>query len=126
MDFLQEIYNLLAAIPGFFTAIWDFVVSFVEFLNVGIVDFFISLGQYIMDSLECLFLKIALLMLNFLWAIVRVLLVDLNISGRLGASIGLFNSDVGAMLLFFRIPEALNMILAAFVTKFVLRLIPFL
>lgn len=119
MDYLHEIYNFLAAVPDFFLAIF-------EFLNTGIVEFFISLGQYIMDSLTCLFLKLALLILNFSWAILRVLLVDLNISGRLAGAFSGFNSDIFNMLLFFRVPEALNLILAAFVTRFVLRLIPFL
>ncbi|MFA7239873.1 MAG: DUF2523 family protein [Sulfuricellaceae bacterium] len=119
MDYLQGIYDFISSVPDFFIAIF-------EFLNSGIVDFFISLGQYIMDSLECLFLKIVLLILNFSWAIIRVLLVDLNISGRLSIAFSSFNSDIFRMLLFFRIPEALSMILGAFVTRFVLRMIPFL
>lgn len=119
MDYLHEIYNFLASVPDFFIAIF-------EFLNTGIVEFFISLGAYIMDSLTCLFLKIALLMLNFMWVIVKVVLIDLDISGRLASSFSSFNSDIVNMLIFFRIPEALNMILAAFITRFVLRLIPFL
>lgn len=119
MDYLQGIYNFISSVPDFFIAIFDF-------LNSGIVEFFISLGDYIMDSLTCLFLKLALLMLNFLWDIFKVLLIDLNITGRLATAFGGFDSKFVNMILFFRIPEAINMILAAFVTRFVLRLIPFL
>ena len=119
MDYLNEIYNFLAAVPDFFLAIF-------EFLTTGIVEFFISLGQYIMDSLTCLFLKLSLLMLNFLWETVKILLIDLNLSGRLALAFNGLNSDILKMVVFFRIPEALNLILAAFITRFVLRLIPFL
>ena len=119
MDYLQSIYNFLAAVPDFFVAIF-------QFLTTGIVEFFISLGNYILDSLTCLFLKIALLMLNFLWAIIKMLLIDLNLSSKLASAFGDLNSDVLKMVIFFRIPEAINMILAAFITRFVLRLIPFM
>lgn len=119
MDFLAEIYNFLAAVPDFFLGIF-------EFLNSGIVEFFISLGDYILGLLTCLFLQIALLMINFLWSIMKVLLTDLNISGELATSFGGFDDDMFNMIIFFKIPEALNLILGAFITRFVLRLIPFL
>lgn len=119
MDYLQQIYNFISTVPDFFIAIF-------QFLTTGIVEFFISLGAYIMDSLTCLFLKVALLMLNFLWAIIKTLLIDLNLSGRLATAFGGFEPGIISMILFFRIPEALNLILSAFVLRFVLRLIPFL
>lgn len=119
MDYLEGIYNFIVSVPDFFVAIF-------EFLTTGIVEFFISLGAYIMDSLTCLFLKIALIMLNFLWAIVKVLLVDLNLSSKLAAAFAGFDSDIVRMIIFFRIPESLNLILSAFIIRFVLRFIPLL
>jgi hypothetical protein len=119
MDYLEGIYNFIVSVPDFFVAIF-------QFLTTGIVEFFISLGAYIMDSLTCLVLKVALLMLDFLWAIVKVLLIDLNLSGRLTAAFAGFDNDIVRMIIFFRIPEALNLILSAFIIRFVLRLIPFL
>lgn len=118
MDYLAGIYNFISSVPDFFVAIF-------EFLTTGIVEFFISLGLYIMDSLTCLFLKLSLLMLDFMWGTARFLLVNLNVSGQLATAFSMFNSDIAKMFLFFRIPEALNMIFAAFITRFVLRLIPF-
>lgn len=118
MDYLAEIYNFIASVPDFFIAIF-------EFLNNGIVEFFISLGDYILDGLAVLFVNVCLLTLNFMWAIFRVLLVDLDISNRLSTSFSSFDSDTLNMVLFFKIPEALGMILSAFVTRFIMRLIPF-
>lgn len=118
MDYLAAIYNLIASVPDFFIAIF-------EFLNNGIVEFFISFGAYMSDGLTVLFISVCLTTLDFIWAIFRVLLVDLDISHRLSTSFDSFNSDTLNMILFFKIPESLSMILSAFVTRFVMRLIPF-
>lgn len=119
MDYLQGIYDFISSVPDFFVAIF-------QFLTTGIVEFFISLAAYIMDSFTCLYLKFALLMLDWYWVIVRQLLIDLNLSGRLSAAFGSFDSPVIQMILFFRIPETLSLILSAFIIRFVLRFIPFL
>lgn len=119
MDFFEQIYNLFVSVPDFFI-----IISF--FLDYGIIDFSKAALDYIQESFICLYLKLVLLMLNFYWDILKALIIDLNISGKLATSFGGFDNNIVNTILFFRIPEAIDMILAGLITRFVLRLIPFM
>jgi len=69
--------------------------------------------------------KIKLAVLKFAWDVAQEIITSLNISQYINAAWSSLNSQVLSMFVFFRVPEAVNIILSASVTKFVLRFIGF-
>lgn len=63
--------------------------------------------------------------LTFAYDVAQELLTQLNISSYLNAAYANLESRTLAMLTFFRIPEAINIILSAATTKFVFRFLGF-
>lgn len=97
-----------------------------------ISDFFTSgIYKLITDSYASLIewwllskLKWALWLLGFAWNIAQSLLANLGISSALSAAWGSLDSAVLQSLMFFRVPDVVNIMLSAFSTRFVLRFIP--
>jgi Protein of unknown function (DUF2523) len=69
--------------------------------------------------------KTKLALLQFSWTVAQQIIVNLNLSVYLNNAWASLNSQVLAMLVFFRIPDAVSMILSASVTKFVFRFLGF-
>jgi hypothetical protein len=69
--------------------------------------------------------KAKLAALAFSWDVAQDIIADLNLSAYLDQTWASLNSQVLSMLIFFRVPEAVNVILSAGVTKFVFRFLGF-
>lgn len=69
--------------------------------------------------------KAKLAALTFSWGVAQQLIINLNISGYLNTAWASLDSRVMSALAFFRIPDAVNMIISAGVTKFVFRFLGF-
>lgn len=69
--------------------------------------------------------KAKLALLAFSWSIANQIITNLNISSYLNTAWGSLNSQVLQMLVFFRIPDAVNMILSVATTKFVFKFLGF-
>jgi hypothetical protein len=63
--------------------------------------------------------------LDFSWGIGRSVVESLSLSQHIQQAFGSVDTKVLNNMTFFRVPEALNIILSAVVSKFVLRFIPF-
>lgn len=111
---------------------------------VDVVNAIVSVGQEISDffttglyetltqwtawfikwSVVAMF-KAKLAALEFSWDVAQELLTSLNISAYLNNAWSSLESRTLSMLVFFRVPEAVNIVLGAGVTKFVMRFIGF-
>ncbi|MBU3068780.1 DUF2523 domain-containing protein [Aestuariicella sp. G3-2] len=103
---MEAIADILTYISEFFAEIYDFVDSVFERLLVWLAVFYIEI-------------KISIITLA--WDVAGGVLSTLNISSTIDTAWAGLDSKVLGYITFFRIPEALNIILQAGVTKFILR-----
>lgn len=102
----------------------DFFDAVYNWLYSGSYGFFTELSAYFIKQSVLAYLKFLYFVIPFAWGIAQSILNDLNISTYLNAAWSEFPPHVLGYLTFFNIPEALNIVISAHVTKFVLRFIP--
>jgi hypothetical protein len=71
------------------------------------------------------YFKIKLSMLSFAYDISSAIIASIGLQNALQASWSSIDSEIVAVLNYCRVPDALNLILSAFVTRFVLNILPF-
>ena len=97
---------------------FDFIYQFV---TTGLYDFFTALfAQFIIYSSIAL-IKFKIYSITFAYDVAAQVMVQLDISSHINALWGSLNSNTLKVLTYFRIPEALNIVTQAYVTRFVLR-----
>ena len=69
--------------------------------------------------------KAKLAALAFSWGVAQQIMINLDISGHLNSTWAALDSRTMAMASFFRVPEAVSMLISASVTKFVFKFIGF-
>lgn len=91
-----------------------------------------GLWQTIQTAIGWLIMKLAiwkfestLWALQFSWSIGKSVVESLSLSSHIQAAFGSIDTKVLNNMTFFRIPEALNIILSALAARFVFRFIPF-
>ncbi|WP_417584874.1 DUF2523 family protein [Nitrincola sp.] len=102
----------------------EFFNAVYEWLNSGIYGFFTELSAYFIKQSVLGYFQFLYVMIPFAWGIAQSILNDLNLSSHLNSAFSSLGSDVLGYLTFFNIPEALNTVISAYVTKFVLKFIP--
>lgn len=102
----------------------EFFDAVYNWLNSGIYGFFTELSAYFIKQAVLGYLKFLYFIIPFAWGIAQSILNDLNISNYLNSAYSALGSDVLGYLSFFNIPEAINILISAQVTKFVLKFIP--
>ena len=93
----------------------------VNWFNEGVYQFAVETFSEMIQWLVLLKIKTMIFTLQFSWDIAKDILVDLKLSEGIQQALGGLNDDVRGMIDFFKIPDALDLILRAGVTKFVLR-----
>ena len=104
---------------------FEFLNSIADFFTTGIYLFVVDASAYLLSTAIIWYWKIKLAGLEFAWSIAQGVLSNLNITQSLQTFWGALPSEVSAGASFFRVPEALNLILSALATRFVMSLIPF-
>ena len=99
-EFLIELFNALLS------SLYDLLVSITAYLIIGAM-------------------KTSIVMIMFSWDVAKQILIDLNVSQTIAASWNQLDPSTRAVFVYLRIPEVLNIILTARVTRFVLSYIPF-
>lgn len=104
-EFLTESYN-----------------SFVEFMNSGFYELVTEVLAVITQYYVIGLIEAKIFFIGIAWGIAENILVNLQLSQMINDAWGALDSDLIAYLTFFRLPEALNIIIQASVTRFVLNL----
>ncbi|MBD3639952.1 DUF2523 family protein [Marinobacter sp. DUT-1] len=99
-------------IADFFTAIWGFFESIPAFLD----DILVKLSAWYVIWVT----KAKIYFVGFSWQVAQEVLNQLNISGTINQYWGTIDSKVMGVLTFFRVPDALNIILNAHLTRYVM------
>ena len=99
-------------IATFFDSIWAFLESIPAFLD----DALVKLSAWYVIWIT----KAKIYFVGFSWQVAQEVLNQLNISGTINQYWGAIDSEVMGAVTFFRIPEALNIILNAHLTRYVM------
>ncbi|TRW98995.1 DUF2523 family protein [Candidatus Methylobacter oryzae] len=118
LDLLIDAFN---QISQFLTEIENYIVAFWDFVTHGIYDFAVKwLANWVIyATISTITFK--LWAISFAWDIAQEILSQLNITSAIQSAWSALDSRIMDAISFFRIPEAINIILTAHVTKFVLR-----
>lgn len=111
VDVVNSVVDLQQTVSNFFQT--DLIVLLTKFT-----------AWFVQWSVVALW-KAKLALLGFSWGVAQQIMSNLNISSYLNGAWSSLNSSVLSMLTFFRIPDAVSMILSASVTKFVFRFLGF-
>lgn len=111
---MNIIVDIINAIVDLYDQIQAFLTDGIYTLLTQFVAWFIKWSVVAMW-------KIKLAILNFSWDVAQEILISLHLSDYMNTALGSLNVQVFNMLQFFRIPEGINIILSAGVTKFIMR-----
>lgn len=95
---------------------FDYIVQYLIQIPDMFQDFMVKAGAWFVIW----YTKAKLAFVTYSWQVAKSVLVSLNISGTLNAAWGSINPEIMAYISAFRLPECLNIILNAWVTRYVL------
>lgn len=99
-------------ISDFFTSIWGFLETVPAFLD----DALVKLSAWYVIWVT----KAKIYFVGFAWNVAQEVINQLNISGTINQYWGSIDSKVMGALTYFRIPDALNIILNSYLTRYVM------
>jgi hypothetical protein len=108
-------------IQGFAQQITDYFSDFWLAITEGVPSLFVRIAAWAFEA--AVYLKFLLYFegIKFAWSVAKLVLEDLSISSTLTSFFSALPPTVRAILIDIRIPDAVNVILNAFVTRAVLR-----
>lgn len=108
---------------AFFDQVILFLDQILEFISSGIYDFFTeTFAQFIIYS-TLASIKFKIFMLEFAWDTAQSIMQQLNISQAINTAFAQLNSNTLSFLTFYKLPECINIVLSAHVTRYVLSII---
>lgn len=102
-------------ISDFFTAFW----TFLESIPALIDDMLIKVGAWVVINLT----KAKIAFIGFSWEVAKEILSQLDVSSTIETYWGQLDSQVVGVATYLKLPEALNMIINARVTRYVMDVI---
>lgn len=96
-----------------------------DFVSTGIYQVLVKFTAWFIKWYMVGWWSAKLAALTFSWSVAQELINSLNLSEYINNAWGSLESRTLSMLVFFRVPEAVNIILSAAVTKFVFRFLGF-
>lgn len=97
--------------------------AIIEFINQGIYDFFKELLARFVIWYTITLIEFKIWAIQFAWDIAKQVLIDLNFSAFINQAFSAIDSRIVSALTFFRIPECINILASAAVTKYILRMV---
>lgn len=117
MDAIIEFFNYVLA---FFGNVGNFFTDVMAWLQSGLYDFFTEWFSAFMIWSTVGTIRFQIWAVGFAWDVAQQVLDQLNISSALSAAWAQLDSQVLNALTFFNVPDAINVLLSARVTRFVL------
>jgi len=102
----------------------DILKYIADWITTGIYQFFIDAIAYLLTAFLIKWLEFKLWGLQFAWAIAKALYSSIGANAQLQAAWGMLPSDVASACRFFHVPEAVNVLLTAAMTRFAMSFIP--
>ncbi|SFB90495.1 DUF2523 family protein [Pseudoalteromonas denitrificans] len=102
---------------------FDMIQGIYEFFTTGIYDFVVEAYAWVIIKIAAFQLKATIASIEFAWDIAKEIITQLNISAEMQVALERLPPDVVSKLNFFNVINGLNLLLNAFVTRFVMRFI---
>lgn len=103
---------------------FEFLQAIYEFVSNGIYQFFVDAIAYFLKYLVIFWINMKTQGLLFAWNIAESTINALNVGQQIQPVWNSLSSDVRSNASFFRVPESLNILLTAFMTRFVMSMLP--
>ena len=100
----------------------DSLNALVDFFNAGLYDFLVEFTAWLTIKITIWWFAIKIASIAFFWDVSSQILDQLNISGLINDAWSGIDSTTLSVLTYFRLPEALSIIMNAHITKFVMNL----
>lgn len=97
-----------------------------DFFITGVYDILVWFSALVIEKATLALLDFAIWSLPFAWDIAQQIIRDLDLSSLLHDAWSSLDSTMMGVATVLRIPEAVNLLISASITKYVLRFIPFL
>ena len=114
-EWLESIWNSM-------TALFDWVIWF---LSGGIFEPLTDAFEYLIDVLKLTFLEISIWSLETLNTMVSTIFANVTYASDVQNSWNALPADVIQAAVFFNIPESVALITGAYVTRFIIKMMPF-
>lgn len=101
----------------------EFFNEMYTWITSGIYDFVVEVYAWVIIKIAGFQLKATMASITFAWDIAREIITQLNISSEMQAALNRLPPEVVDKLNFFNVINGLNLLLNAFVTRFVMRFI---
>lgn len=115
----------MSVIVDIVNAVVEFRDQVAAFLDHGIYDLLTKFTSWFIKWSTVGGMKFKLMMLEYSWDVAQELITSLNISGFLNNAYSSLESRTLNFLVFLRIPEAVNLVISAGFTKFVMKFLGF-
>lgn len=102
----------------------EFFTWITSFFSTGIYDLITSATAQLVEWLTIMKLETMLWCIKFGWDVAVKVINNIGLSAAIQAAWGRLDSELLNALMWFRVPDAINMMVNAFGTRFVLRFIP--
>jgi hypothetical protein len=99
--------------------------AILQWLYEGIYQFFVETFAYFVEVATLGMIKFAITTTNFAWDVAKEIIIDIGVTDALNSAWSTLPGDTASTLSFFAIPDVINILLAALVTRWVLTFIPF-
>jgi hypothetical protein len=103
---------------------FEFLQNLSEWFTSGIYSFFEAAVAFFVVKLTVFYISMKLAGIKFAWGVAQIVLTNLNVFSTVQSAWSVIPPDVYSMMDFFNIPKAVNIILNAGATRFVLNLLP--
>ncbi|MBS1157774.1 MAG: hypothetical protein H6R15_193 [Proteobacteria bacterium] len=104
---------------------FEFLSFIAEWINSTIYTFVTDAITYLFSTFFILWLKVQLFGLEFAWDIAKGVMQTIGANTALHNAWGMLPSDVAAAANFFKVPDSINLLITAGVTRLVLSFLPF-
>jgi len=115
----------MSVIVDIVNAVVEFHDTVTNFISETVYDLLAKWTAWFIEWWAVAWIKIKIQALIFSYKVAQNLIADLNLSAFLNQAWSSLDSKMLSMLVFFRVPEAVNIILSAGMTKFVFRFLGF-
>jgi len=102
------------------------VTQLIDFITNGIYDFTIESFQFLMLKITLFTIDTVIFFISLAWDLMKVILNQVGITNALSSAWSYLDSGMLSTLTFFGIPDLINIITTAFLTKFLFKFIPFI
>lgn len=103
----------------------EFLNAVLSFIDHDLYEMLVQFLSLMIQSFVAMLYEWFYQIIHLAWDVARDILSDLGISQLIGSMFSHFDSQVLDLMLYFRVPEMINTVITAYVTRYVMSWIPF-